>query len=210
MGERRCFDAFEEAIEMIDTEAMWGKYVQCVLTLCSEDTSQPVALGEAQDQHVRQRLEHAYEIVTKAHAQRKLSSGLYSPVIDFLVKHRHFDKARIMLSKISVERSDPVILLKKIQFFLLHSVTGEVKWNSKKLFLTAYDNINKMTSEQESQFWQMWMEFALVQNKSDLAMEIVTTYSSQRNDNVKSQILNIYLRWVTANFGISKAYQVRI
>ena len=210
IGERRCFDAFDEAVEALNSEPMWGEYVQCVLNLCEKDPSQPTILGEAPDQNVNQRLEQAYMIATKAHAKRKLSSDLYSPVVEFLVKHGHLNKARIMLSKISAERNEPAIILTKIRFFLLHSATGEVKWNSEKLFLTAYEIVNKMTPEQESEFWRMWIEFAIVRNKFDLAKEIATTYSSQSSDDVRSPMLNLYLKWITANSGISTAYRVNI
>ena len=208
MGQKRCFDAFEDAVAAIDNEEMWGEYVQCLLFLCSEKPlPQDMILGEGENQHVRRLFDHASAVVAKAHAKRKLSSELYSPVVDFLVRLGDVDKARMMLSKISKERNDPVLLLKKIEFFFLHSVTGEIVWKPQRLFFSAYESIDKMTDEQQSQFFRLWIEFALIRNNQELAKKIATDYSSQSSDKVRSAMLITYLRWLAAS-GISTAYQV--
>ena len=208
LGEQKCYEKFDEAVALINTEEMWGEYVVCVLSICSDDQPIPkTVLGELRDQSLQQRLDQAYSVVTNAHSLRKLSSSLYPNVVDFLLKHHHVDKAKVMLNKISKERKDPEILLKKIEIFLL-SIKGEAKWKSEKLYLSALEVVHLMTIEQQVTFYRMWIEYAIAHNQPTLAKQIVTTHSLRCSVEAKSAMLSIYLRWLTAKSGIVKAYRV--
>ena len=209
LAEQACFRQFDQAVRDVSTDEMWGYYVDCLLSLCADDEAGVIGvLGENQTSSAQQRLSKAVDVVASAHDKRKLTTDRYSPAVDFLLKHNRIDLARKFLNEITMDRKDPELLLKKIEVCLSISAQSKVNWKPEKLFFKASKKTSGMTSSQQRLFWRLWMEYAIIEDKKELAKEIATTFSSHATGDVTSAMLHIYLKWLAANCGIKAAFQV--
>ena len=185
-----------------------------MLDLCQNlDIASTSILGEATDAESPHRVAQAFDVISRAHAKRKLPARLYSRIADFLVDGGRALEANRIVNEICSETNDPSLWMKKIELFSLFSATDLVKptkTEGRDLFLTVLKSVDSMTKEEERKFWRLWMEYAIFHNKKVMAKKIVTSHSVKSSSKAISDVLSVYLKWSAACEGIEPTFKVSI
>ncbi|CAK8692663.1 unnamed protein product [Clavelina lepadiformis] len=205
----RVFSTFEDAVAEVDTQEMWGEYIDCLLSLCGSDAGSNETLGAADADTKPSILQQALKIILKAHNDEKVSADRYPKIIEFLINQGFLQEAEKLADDVCKVKVDAKLLLKKLQLTMLLAIDDDsYTLKTDSLFKEILKHRKMMSLKQELEFWSTWVQWAIAIDDEEQAKNVATKLCVGCRPEALISMQDIFLKWVAVKRGVLASYQI--